>query len=117
LRFRHFAIEYLNVKVGEVRGDLFFGPADGGDEGLLEESEVAQQTGVDELHLAPEVGKRVLNRRTGEADAVLGVQLVEGLEDLALAVLDLLALVQNDVLPIDFLQDFDIAQGGLVGCQ
>ena len=58
----------------------------------------AQQAGIDEGHLRPEVHGAVFHRRTREDEAVLGAQLAHRLRSGARRVFDGLRLVQNHVV-------------------
>ena len=63
--------------------------------GLGEMLLVAEVAGLDEIHDAPQIEQAVLQRRAGERQAVLGLQLLDRLGDLRAGVLDELRLVQD----------------------
>ena len=132
----HFGIKNLGTERGEVLSYFFFGPAqkvgghqlaesnflflvaslfDRGDEFFLKKGVAPEQVWVDELHLRPEVGEGVFDRGAAQGYLVPAFQLVDGAEYFAFAVFDLLAFVQYDVFVFQFAEQFDVAQGGLVG--
>ena len=89
-------------------------PLDGQQKLLSERLETAQCVGVDEFHLGPQVGQRVLNGCAAQRDAVLPAQAAHHPRHLGIAVFDLLAFVQNDVVPLVFTQQIQVLTGGVV---
>ncbi len=57
---------------------------------------VAEVAGLDEIHDAPQIEQPVFQRRAGERDFVLALQLLHRLRDLRAGILDELRLVEND---------------------
>ena len=77
---------------------------------------VAEVTGLDEIHDAPQIEQPVFQRRAGQRQAVLGLQLLDRLGDLRAGVLDELRLVQNRRAEGELLQLLQVApQQGVVG--
>ncbi len=66
---------------------------------FVEVATPAEQAGVQEVHLAPQLLEAVLDRRAGERDAALRVQRERRARDLAVGVLDRLRLVEHHQLP------------------
>ena len=70
---------------------------------------VAEIAGLDEIHDAPQIQQPVFQRRAGERQAVLGLELLDRLRDLRAGILDELRLVQNHRAEREFLQLLQIA--------
>ena len=84
--------------------------------GLGELLLVAEVAGLDEIDDAPQVEQAVLQRRAGQRQAVLGLQLLDRLRHLRAGVLDELRLVQNHRAEGELLQLLQVApQQGVVG--
>ena len=77
--------------------------------GLGEMLLVAEVAGLDEIHDAPQIEQAVLQRRAGERQAVLGLQLLHRLRDLRAGVLDELRLVENHRAERELLQLLQVA--------
>ena len=77
--------------------------------GLEEMFLVAEVAGLDEIHDAPQIEQPVFQRRAGEREAVLGLQLLDRLRDLRAGVLDELRLVQNHRAEGELLQLLQVA--------
>ena len=77
---------------------------------------VAEVTGLDEIHDAPQIEQPVFQRRAREREAMLGLELLDRLCDLRAGILDELRLVQNRRPERKFLQLLQIApEQGVVG--
>ncbi len=77
---------------------------------------VAEVTGLDEIHDAPQIEQPVFERRAGKREAMFGFELLDRLRDLRARVLDELRLVQNHRAEREFLQLLQIAaEQGVVG--
>ena len=70
---------------------------------------VAEVAGLDEIHDAPQIEQPVFQRRAGERQAVLGLQLLDRLRDLRAGILDELRLVQNHRAEGELLQLLQVA--------
>ena len=70
---------------------------------------IAEVAGLDEIHDAPQIEQPVFQRRAGERQAVLGLELLDRLRDLRAGILDELRLVQNHRAEREFLQFLQIA--------
>ena len=126
------AIEALLDAVGQILRDVFFQPAQqqrtqfrgkpfAGDAlfrlriftarfiGFQKLFLVAEIAGLDKIHDAPQVQQPVFQRRAGERDAVLGLELLDGLRDLRAGIFDELRLVENHRAERKFIQLFQIA--------
>ena len=84
-------------------------------EGVFVVGGVAEQAGVQKVHLRVEVEGVVLYRRAGEAEAVVGLDEAHRFVALRLGVFDVLAFVEDGVVEGDVLQGFDVAHQGAVG--
>ena len=139
LRFAQFAVAPLLDAVGQIVGHLAFeaaqheGPQLGrkaaagnalfvggifaaGLVFLAKFLLAAEVAGLNEVHDAPEVEQTVFQRRAGEGQMLIGLQLFDGVGDLGIRILDELGLVQNDDTEGKFLQCLQIAaQQGVVG--
>ena len=69
---------------------------------------------VDELHDAVQIVQPVLQRRARQHQGERGLQALDHVAGLGFPVLDPLALVQNDQVPLDLLDGQDVAQHLLV---
>ncbi len=70
---------------------------------------VAEIAGLDKIHDAPQIQQPVFQRRAGERQLVLGLQLLHRLRDLRAGIFDELRLVQNRRAEGEFLQLLQIA--------
>ena len=77
---------------------------------------VAEVAGLDEVGDAPEIHQPVLQRRAGEGEALVGLELFDGLGDLRGRVLDELRFVENGGAEGELLQFLEVAaEEGVVG--
>src|SRR6185436_13422346 len=72
--------------------------------GLDEMLLIAEVAGLDEVHDAPQIQQPVFERRAGEGELVLALELLHGLRDLRAGVLDELRLVENHRAERELLQ-------------
>ena len=69
----------------------------------------AEITGLHEIHDAPQIEQPIFQRRAGERQAMLGLQLLDRLRDLRAGILDELRFVENHRAEGEFLQLLQIA--------
>ena len=70
---------------------------------------VAEITRLDEIHDAPQIEQPIFQRRAGQRQALLGLQLLDRLRDLRAGVFDELRFVENHRAEREFLQLFQVA--------
>ena len=84
--------------------------------GFVEMLLVAEVAGLYEIHDAPQIEQPVFQRRAGEREALVGLDLLHGLRDLRVRVLDELRFVEHHDAKSELVQLLLVApQQGVVG--
>ena len=90
------------------------------DRGAIDTAEgigVAQKTRHKEIEQGPQFAQMIFQRRAGQTQSMVGVQLAQHLGGLGARVFDVLGLVENDAVKLDGGQSFGIPWQQRIGGQ